>query len=182
MDLSHYFYLVANDKSKIIIDNISAKKSALLMDVIQEFTNDEEVYLDISKETLQFIVEYLNHYKDVSSENIKACPKPIPNKDINFKDLVDGWSYEFVKSKSYDQNMNLVIASEYMAINPLHDLLCSYGASFVNSMETTEEIVKFFNIHQDITEEEMKTLEKEELENIKKKVAIDRELESKIFD
>ena len=71
MEEIKYFNLVANDDTKIKIDSKSAKKSALLIDIIQDFTNEEEVDLNISRETLVFIVEYLTYYRDVIVENIK---------------------------------------------------------------------------------------------------------------
>ena len=174
--------LVANDNTKVKIDSKSAKKSSLLLDITQDFTHDEEINLNVSGESLLHIVDYLIHFRDFSDNQIKSCPKPFPHKDIDFIDLVDSWSYNFVKNKSYEENINLVVAAEYMRINSLHDLLCSYGASLINLMNSSDDIMKFYQIQEDLTAESLKTLEQEEMDKIKKKVAQDRELESKIFE
>jgi len=70
--------------------------------------------------------------------------------------------------------MDLIVVSDYMGINRLHELLCAHLAFIMKNLGTAENILSYFGIEEEINEEEMRQLEKEELVALKKKNEDDR--------
>lgn len=165
--------LIANDNTKHFIDSTSAKRSRFICDLLVDFSdeNNEIKIAEANGGALQQIAEYLIHYKDTEP---KAIHKPLQMED-KLSTLTDPWDIEFLeKNKDLQRLQDLIVASDYLGITQLHELLCAHIACLMKDLGTAEKIIKHFGIEEDMTEDEMRQLEKEELVALKKKNEDDR--------
>ena len=166
MEVPSNITLIANDESHHNIDTVSAKKSKFICDLLVDF-QDEKVEITIAEANgpaLKEIIEYLEHYKEVEPKTIK---KPMQMED-KLSELTDIWDIKFIeKNKDLQRMQDLIVASDYMGITQLHELLCCYIACVMKDLGTAENIIKHFGIEEDMTENEMRQLEKEELDKQK---------------
>jgi len=164
----HNITLIANDDTQHHIDSDSAKRSKFITDLLVDF-QDEKSEIRIAEangQALKEIIDWLIHYKEIEP---KALKKPMLMED-KFADLIEKWDIEFIeRNKNLQKMQDLIVASDYMGINHLHELLCCYIASVMKDLGTSNAIIKHFGIDEDMTEEEMRKLELEELEAQKEK-------------
>ena len=66
--------------------------------------------------------------------------------------LVDSWYADYINVEK-EELFELIMASNYLDINPLLELACAKVASLIKN-KSIEEIRKFFNIENDFTPEE----------------------------
>ena len=66
--------------------------------------------------------------------------------------LVDPWYADYINVEE-EELFELILASNYLDINPLLELACAKVASLIKN-KSIEEIRKFFNIENDFTPEE----------------------------
>ncbi len=148
--------IVCKDGNKLEIDTQSAKKSVLLNNIIQDYDLNDDIPININSDILKIIFVYLEHYKDSEPEII---PKPLPSG--NLESFTDKWDVDFI---DLDKSvvLNLIVAANFMDIKSLLELSCAKIASIMKSMDP-ETIKKEFDIPEDMTEEEQKKLEEEEM-------------------
>ncbi len=133
--------------------------SHLIKDTVEEFNDTEILISEANSETLNQVIIYLEHYKDSKPMEIY---KPIPTEKI-LSDVTDKWDIEFLeKNKDLSKIKNLIVASEFMGITPLHELVCCHVACLIVKMDSSDEIVKHFGIVEDLTAEEMKKMEEDD--------------------
>ena len=66
--------------------------------------------------------------------------------------LVDPWYADYINVEK-EELFELIMASNYLDINPLLELACAKAGSLIKN-KSIEEIRKFFNIENDFTPEE----------------------------
>jgi len=150
-----------NDLLNILdkLNSKSAQRSGLILDLIEMYKETELEINEVSGETLKEIILYLEHYKESEPQKIY---KPI-NTEKQLSDVTDKWDVDFIeRNKDLEKIKNLIIASEYLRITPLHELVCCHVACILKDLEI-DEIQKKFGITEDITEEEMKKMEEESI-------------------
>jgi S-phase kinase-associated protein 1 len=129
-----------------------AKQSILLRGLFEEFQDNSYTTEIIPVENirsviLQKIIEYM--------EYIHINPPSIINKPLNNPDLrniLSDWEYKFVYVED-SILFELIVASTYLNIPSLTDLVSAKIASYMVN-KTTEEIRIRFGIESDLSEEE----------------------------
>ncbi len=159
------YKLIANDKSVHEITSEAAKRSKFISDLLTDFPDKEIEVAEANGATLKEIIEYCEYYKD---KEPKTIPKPM-EEDQTLKDMVDEWDVKFVEKTSDLQRLqDIIVAADFMGIDSLHELFVAKMACIMLELKTAEAIIKHFNIEEDMTEDEMRQMEKEELEEMKK--------------
>lgn len=151
-------YLTSNEGEKFSIPLETALISKLIETMFDsELPEDEEQefpLISVSTEILSKVVEFLIHYK---KEPMTEIEKPLNSSNMN--EAVQKWYVNFVNVE-HDTLFDLVLAANYMDIQPLLDLTCATIASMIKG-KTPEEINKHFNIVNDfiLTDDEKKIRE-----------------------
>ena len=168
MELKGTVKLVANDKSTHEVSSQAAKRSKFICDLLADFKDTEIQVAEANGPTLKEIIEYLEHYKDTEPREIQ---KPM-EEDHRLPDMVEKWDVDYAeRSQDLQRLQDLIVAADYMGIDPLHELMVAKMACIMLDLGSAEAIVKHFNIEEDMTEEEQRQMEKEELEELKKQRA-----------
>jgi len=159
--------LISSDNIEFNTSSDATCLSGLLTDILEDFSDD--IYnLNVKSEILMRVVNYLEHYK-VNKRNDINKPFPI-EKDLI--DMVEDWDYQFISNFDDESLLQIIIAAEYMRINPLHDLACAKVADIMRKIlrENGDDgpliIAQRFGIDQNLDDEEMKKIEEEELSGI----------------
>ena len=85
--------LVSIDKVKCDIDSISAEKSKLLKELLQEYQNETIIDIqEVDGKTVMKIIEYLVHFKTTEPPVIDK-----PLKSCILKEVTDEWSANFIE-------------------------------------------------------------------------------------
>ncbi len=165
MDTGSTLKLIANDKSVHEVSSEAAKRSKFICDLLADFKDTDIQIAEANGSSLKEIIEYLEYYKDKEPRTIQ---KPMDEKD-RLPQMTDKWDVDFVeRSTDLQRIQDLIVASDYMGITSLHELMCAKMACIMLDLGSAEAIVKYFNIEEDMTEEEQRQMEKEELEELKK--------------
>ncbi len=147
-------------KSKDGVEYTLPKKNALLSEFLNDTVDQGQAngpveIKEADGKTLGLIVEFLNHYEGTAPKEIEK-----PLKSIILKEILDEWSYEFVEKLEVDEVTNLTVASNFMEIQILLDLVCAKVAVLCKD-KTDEEILTLFNVKETFTEEEKAKIQEE---------------------
>lgn len=96
---------------------------------------------------LNRVVQYLRYHQDNPPREIEK-----PLKSPNMSEVVEQWDADFVDLEQ-EQLFDLIIAANFLDIEPLLDLTCAKVASLMKG-KTPEQIRKALNIQPDLTQEE----------------------------
>lgn len=122
--------LIASDQGKFEIEEIVAKKSQLLKNMIEDTGIEEEIYLPNVKSTpLEKIIKYCDHYRSSDPPEIE---KPLPKASL--KELVDPWDEEFIDIKNQEELLELLLAANYLDIKSLIELCCAKVATMIKGI------------------------------------------------
>ena len=130
--------------------------SKVLKGLADDFQNveDELPTNEVDGKNLAKIIDYLKQHKD---EPPKEIPKPLPSADL--KPLLSKWDYDFIMPLSLEECVDLVNAANFLDINELVNLASARLAyEMINC--PIEEAREKFGIKPDMTEEEMKEMDK----------------------
>lgn len=131
----------------------------MINDLLENFSETELKLSEVDGDTLKQVIIYLDHYKSTEPQKIA---KPIPS-EKKLSDVTDKWDIDFLENnKDLEEIKNLIIASEYMRISSLHELVCCHVGCIMKDLDSADDIVKYFGIIEDITEEEMKKMEEDD--------------------
>lgn len=126
-----------------------AQQSVILKNMIEDTGKEGTIPLNnLEIPTFDRILEFCRHYRDA-----KMSPIEKPLKSNNLADVVDEWYAKFIDLEKMDDIIGLVIAANYLDIDPLTELSCAKLASLIKG-KTAEEIRKKFGIENDFTPEE----------------------------
>ncbi|KAK8813862.1 hypothetical protein WA556_000433 [Blastocystis sp. ATCC 50177/Nand II] len=96
---------------------------------------------------LSRVVTFCEHHLDNPLTEIER-----PLKSSNMRDIVPEWDAAFIEIPT-EELMDLVVAANFLIIQPLLDVACAKIASMIKG-RTPEEIRATFNIESDFTPEE----------------------------
>jgi S-phase kinase-associated protein 1 len=140
--------LISAEQTPFEIDHKIAMQSELIKTMWEGDKDEHDIPLPNVKATiLKKVNEYMEHHFNNEAREIEK-----PLKSANMREVVSEWDAEFVE---VDQEtlFELILAANYMDIQPLLDLTCAKVASMIKG-KTPEEIRKTFNIVNDFTPEE----------------------------
>jgi len=141
------------DAGKVTISRKAACMSELMKSMLADDDDPTEVpeipLLEVSKDILDKVVEFLNKHKD---DPMKEIAKPIQTNDIVA--IVGEWDAKFIDLEQ-EPLFKVILAANYLDIPSLLDLGICKLACMVKGKEP-DEVKKMFNIEPDITPEEEK--------------------------
>lgn len=129
--------LKCSEGDLIKIHRRATNLSGMLKGLLQTNPNAPEIEIkQIDKETLQKIVEYLEHYRDKEPVEIQ---RPLPTNDL--KDVTNEWDAKFVdydKSENVEKLLKLMLAANFMDIHSLRLLTCAKFATFIRTKNNND--------------------------------------------
>eukprot|EP01040_Poterioochromonas_malhamensis_P005250 gene5250-5630_t len=140
--------LLSQEEESFNVPEEVAKMSELVKSMIDEGAGEDEIPISqVKSSILVKVIEFCQHYIAHPMEEIEK-----PLKSLNMHELVDEWYANFI---SVEQQVlfDLILAANYMDIEPLSDLGCAAMASMIKG-RTPEELRRQFNIVNDFTPEE----------------------------
>ena len=119
--------LITSDQGKFEVDEIVARKSQLLKNMIQDTGVEEEIYLpNVKSSPLKKIIEFCEHYRNNDPPEIE---KPLPKNSL--KELVDPWDEQFINIPNQEELLELLLAANYLDIKSLIQLCCAKVATMI---------------------------------------------------
>ena len=147
MDEEQNIKMKSNDGKDVEISKKAASRSGVLKGIIEDYPDNAEFPINnVNGVILEKVKEYLEHYKDEEPEKIQ-----IPLKDIEFKNCVNEWDYNFL-GEDIDFIFNILSAANYMDIKPLLELSSAKLGSKIKGMKS-DSVKKDFEIGE-LTDEE----------------------------
>jgi len=149
--------LVSQEGDKFEVKKGAAAMSELVKTMLidgddedeDEDENEQDIPLpNVKSAVLAKVIEFCNYH--VTNGPMKEIEKPL--KSANMAECVSEWDANFVAIKQ-EMLFELILAANYMDIQPLLDLACAKVASILKG-KTPEEIRQTFNIVNDFTPEE----------------------------
>ena len=128
--------LVANDGRKFAVDCVAASMSTLVKVMLLDSDETDLPLLGVGSRALEKIVMYMKHH---------VGPPPTidkPLKSANMAEAVPQWDANFIDVE-HDMLFELILASNYMDIQPLLDLSCAKLASIVKE-KTPDQVTALF--------------------------------------
>jgi S-phase kinase-associated protein 1 len=144
--------LVSQEGERFEINKRIAVQSELVQTMAEGDREENDIPLpNVKSSVLRKVIEYLRYHVDNPARDIEK-----PLKSANMHEIVSAWDADFV---DVDQEVlfELILAANYMNINPLLDLCCAKVASMIKG-KTPENIRKTFNIVNDFTPDEEATI------------------------
>ena len=147
--------LKSSDGEIFEVEENYLNKSKVLCELKEFLKPDEDLLVkEVEGKTLSKVIEYLKHYVN---EEPKEIPKPLPSADL--KPLLSEWDYNYISPPPLEDVVNLVNAANYLDISDLINLASARLASEMINC-SVEEARKKFGIKGDMTEEEIKEMDK----------------------
>lgn len=131
--------------------------SKMVKELIDEGDDEEEQevpIMEVEHNILVKVIEFCKHYLD---DNMAEIEKPLKSKEMSA--VVSEWYAQYI---DIDQQtlFAVILAANYMEIQPLLDLSCAKVATMIKG-KSPEEIRQTFNIVNDFTPEEEKQIREE---------------------
>lgn len=163
--------LRTSDQKDVVVPRRVALSSVLIREMLVDDDDDEPAQggggggdglptplvlplPNVDAKTLTKVVEFCKHHVD---DPMPSIARPIKSNDMKeiMKDSL--WDAEFVDQLSQDALFDVILAANYMAIEPLLDLGCAKIASTLKG-KTPKEIRALYNIAEPTKEEEEQVL------------------------
>ncbi|KAJ2703985.1 hypothetical protein FB645_003641 [Coemansia sp. IMI 203386] len=125
-----------------------------LVQLQQDTTDDPITLTNVDAKTMEKVVEYCVHHKD--DPIIEENKYDVPSRS----DDIDEWDLNFMHVDT-DTLFYLLLASNYLDIQPLMNLGCKMVANMIRGKDSGQ-IRQIFNLTDDYTEEEKEQIRKED--------------------
>jgi S-phase kinase-associated protein 1 len=114
-----------NNGQTLQADSQSLLLSNLIKTTVEDSDEQDDTLVpilqeDITVEVFNDIIKYCEHYNESPMETITK-----PLKSSTLKGTVDEWYYKFIDSYTMEQLKSVVIAANYLDIQPLFQLSCA---------------------------------------------------------
>jgi len=151
--------LVSKDGEQFTVDKEVALQSALVKTMLDEDEEEptQEIPLpNVSSKALTKVIEFCQYHHE--NGPMKEIEKPLTNTDL--KVVVSEWDGTFIQSFEQEDLFELILAANFIDLQPLLDLACAQVATQIKG-KTPEEIRQTFNIENDFTPEEEEQIREE---------------------
>jgi S-phase kinase-associated protein 1 len=146
--------LVAKDGVVCTIDKKACQMSKFIINSLEDKSCEEIVFDKVDSLSLKEVCRYLEHHQKIPP---KVIEKPLKSPDMS--QVVDDWDAKF-SDVDQDTMFSVMLAANYLGIEPLLMLMCAKCASLMKGKPPAE-IRKIFNIRDDYTPEEEEAVRKE---------------------
>ena len=151
--------LVSKEGEQFTVDKDVAWQSVLMRTMLEDDDDDsipEIPLLNVSSKALVKIIEFCQYHHQ--NGPMKEIEKPLTNTDL--KVVVSEWDGTFIQSFEQEDLFELIMAVNFIDLQPLLDLACAQVATQIKG-KTPEEIRQTFNIENDFTPEEEEQIREE---------------------
>lgn len=132
------------------VDQDIAKQSVILKNMMEDVGSEGTLNINhIKKDTMRRIIEFCKHYKE---SKLPTIQKPLQSSNLS-EAINDEWYVKFIDLDKVDDIIDIVIAANFLDIDPLTELSCAKIASMIKGT-SVEDIRKKFGIENDFTPEE----------------------------
>ena len=135
------------------------KRVALQTGLIKHMLEDNDTdgedipLLQYDEKTLQRVFDFTKHELDI--EKLPEIPRPVPTERL--ADCVPVWFANFMSLNSLEEVYDIISAANYLEIPSLTELGCAKVGCLMKN-KTIPELRKMFNIENDFTPEEERTI------------------------
>lgn len=132
------------------VDVDVAKQSVILSNMMEDVGADGPINIsNIKKDTMRKVIEFCEYYK---SKKLQTIQKPLQSADLSSA-ITEEWYVKFIDLEKVDDIIDIVIAANFLDIDPLTELSCAKLASLMKG-KSVEDIRKQFGIENDFSPEE----------------------------
>lgn len=132
------------------VDADIAKQSVILKNMMEDVGSEGALNINhIKKDTMRRIIDFCKHYKE---SKLPTIQKPLQSSNLS-EAINDEWYVKFIDLDKVDDIIDIVIAANFLDIDPLTELSCAKIASMIKGT-SVEDIRKKFGIENDFTPEE----------------------------
>lgn len=150
--------LQSKDGGSIVILKSVGEQSKFISNVAEEFEAGEENLVplpNITTETLEHVVDYLNFHRDDPAVKIERPLK----KDLY--EIISDWDREFLERFELQGLFDIVLGANYLDIKPLLRLGCAQIYSKYIRGQSPEKIRETFGLPDDLTKEDQDRIREE---------------------
>lgn len=138
------------EDESFVVDVDIAKQSVILKNMIEDIGSEGSLNINnIKKDTMRRVIKFCEHYRE---SKLPTIQKPLQTPNLS-EAINDEWYVNFIDLDKVDDIIDIVIAANFLDIDPLTELSCAKIASFIKG-KSVEEIRKKFGIENDFTAEE----------------------------
>ena len=141
--------LISSEGDLFKVDIEVAKYSDLVKSMLSDDDNDDIPLPNVNSDVLAAVMEFCNYH--IQNGPMAEITKPL--KSVNMVENVSEWDALYINKFTQDMLFKIIMATNYMDINPLLNLACAKVASMLIG-KTPEEIRATFNITNEFTPEE----------------------------
>lgn len=144
--------LLAKDGSEVRVSAAACTASDMLRPMLPDEEEDETEQLpvpNVDVDVLQHICNFLEYHAHTPMKELPL--KPLATNKLG--ELVQPWFADYVADMEQPFRERLVIAADYMGIQPLYLLCCAFMATIVRT-RTPDQIRSYFNVVNDFSPEE----------------------------
>jgi len=113
---------------------------------------------NVSYDTMSLVIKYLDRHQTHPEAYDKVSSKEERIKLLEEK--ISTWDYDYCTKIDTKTLFDIILAANYLNIQPLLDLTCHGIASLIKN-QSIEDIRKLFKIENDFTKEDMEKIQKE---------------------
>ena len=164
VDWTTHIVLTTDDDVHFAVSRKAMSLSKVISDMLADVPDSEEVDIPLRQtaETMRYVIEYVEYHKDVTPDQI---PSPLPTP---LSSLISEWSKRFLYTdlvrggddREHRILLNVLSASHFLHIEPLLDLTCACVGSMIQG-KSPRQIRELLHIPNDFTEEQELQNEKE---------------------
>lgn len=109
-----------------------------------------QLSLNVKGSTLELIFEYMMYHTTNGRSPLAIKPILKPIRSLDMKKIVDDpWDAEFSLKLEHKQVFDIIVASNYLQVEPLLNLLCARVATLIKN-KSHDEIRKLFSPNEEI--------------------------------
>lgn len=157
---THTIKLVSSDDQVFELPRETAVMSVTLKHMLED-VDDSDIpipVMGVTADILKKIIDYCNYHLE-NPDPIIVDDSKKKKKDEKKEDDIIPWDKEFCNVEK-PMLFNMILAANYLDIRPLLDLTCKTVANMLKG-KTPEEIREEFGIENDLTEEDILKIRKE---------------------
>ena len=139
--------LLSKEKKVIVVSQELLKHGEFFKNLMADVKPDDKIELDFSEKIINYMVEFLEHYK---GKEFPAIVRPIRG---TLKEACkDEWLFTFL-SKPIEEISQIIELGNFVMIPPLFDAASgAFAAKIIG--KTTEELRKEFGVECDLTNDD----------------------------
>jgi S-phase kinase-associated protein 1 len=151
--------LISKEGDQFTVEKDIAWQSVLVRTMLEDDDDDSTPQIplpNVTSKALVKIIEFCKYHHQ--NGPMKEIEKPLTSTDL--KIAVSEWDGTFIQSFEQEDLFELILAANFIDLQPLLDLACAQVATQIKG-KTPEEIRQTFNIENDFTPEEEEQIREE---------------------